>query len=201
MVLHVNTIFSYSTRWDDLGNNSANEKYFRLTRCLLGCWMQWNLSLITMKQLMVWTTGGLQWKENVRTVILHRKNIFIFLSNTGGKEITDAALSTWREGKPREEISFAQVLLRWNNCYSANFLRENFLWTLQNITSIHFSLNHWSLLVPSMRLGVCSLAGWLSAALLTSLSLFCPWSVPMWRLVCAMSFKEGVLWQDLRLGI
>ena len=38
-----------------------------------------------------------------------RKNIFIFLSNTGGKEITDAALSTWREGKPREEISFAQV--------------------------------------------------------------------------------------------
>jgi len=39
----------------------------------------------------------------------YRKNIFIFLSNTGGKEITDAALSTWREGKPREEISFAQV--------------------------------------------------------------------------------------------
>ena len=31
------------------------------------------------------------------------------MSNTGGKEITDAALSTWREGKPREEISFAQV--------------------------------------------------------------------------------------------
>lgn len=39
----------------------------------------------------------------------YRKNIFIFLSNTGGKEITDAALSTWREGKPREEISFAQL--------------------------------------------------------------------------------------------
>ena len=38
-----------------------------------------------------------------------RKNIFIFLSNTGGKEITNAALSTWREGKSREEISFAQV--------------------------------------------------------------------------------------------
>ena len=50
------------------------------------------------------------WKENVGIVILHRKNIFIFLSNTGGKEITDAALSTWREGKPREEISFAQVV-------------------------------------------------------------------------------------------
>ena len=117
--------------------------FFRLTKCLLGCWMQWNHSLITMKQLMVWTTGGVQWKENIRTVILHRKNIFIFLSNTGGKEITDAALSTWREGKPREEISFAQVLLRPNYCRSAILQQEIFLWTLENIKSVNFSWNHW----------------------------------------------------------
>ena len=52
-------------------------------------------------------------QRNVNEIVtLYRKNIFIFLSNTGGKEITDAALSTWREGKPREEISFAQVPMK-----------------------------------------------------------------------------------------
>ena len=50
----------------------------------------------------------------------YRRNIFIFLSNTGGqtplspalscscsgKEITETALATWRAGRDREVISF-----------------------------------------------------------------------------------------------
>lgn len=36
----------------------------------------------------------------------YRRNIFIFLSNTGGKEITETALNNWRSGQEREEISF-----------------------------------------------------------------------------------------------
>jgi len=39
----------------------------------------------------------------------YRRNIFIFLSNTGGKEITETALKTWREGKDREEITFTHL--------------------------------------------------------------------------------------------
>ena len=77
------------------------------------CWLQVH---VYNDQLWLKSTGQIpRWE-----LILTRKNIFIFLSNTGGKEITDAALSTWRDGKPREEISFAQVsnlaqieLLHW----------------------------------------------------------------------------------------
>ena len=92
--------------------------------------MLWSHSWITTKLLMVLITGSRpQWSTLIeihwpdfyqtnpqpgrtdfnKTKSSTRKNIFIFLSNTGGKEITDAALSTWREGKSREEISFAQV--------------------------------------------------------------------------------------------
>ena len=53
----------------------------------------------------------------------YRRNVFIFLSNTGGntttpapealppsgKEITEAALSTWRAGGQREEISLTDL--------------------------------------------------------------------------------------------
>lgn len=39
----------------------------------------------------------------------YRRNIFIFLSNTGGKEITETALATWRAGKDREAISFTDL--------------------------------------------------------------------------------------------
>lgn len=35
----------------------------------------------------------------------YRKNIFLFLSNTGGKEITQTALDSWNRGKEREQIS------------------------------------------------------------------------------------------------
>ena len=36
----------------------------------------------------------------------YRQNIFIFLSNTGGKEITKTALDSWNAGKEREVGSF-----------------------------------------------------------------------------------------------
>merc|ERR1711935_382720 len=36
----------------------------------------------------------------------YRKNIFLFLSNTGGKEITETFMNNWRDGKDRESISF-----------------------------------------------------------------------------------------------
>lgn len=39
----------------------------------------------------------------------YRRNIFIFLSNTGGKEITETALATWRAGKDRQEIAFKDL--------------------------------------------------------------------------------------------
>jgi len=39
----------------------------------------------------------------------YRGNIFLFLSNTGGKEITGAALEAWRAGRKREEISFRDL--------------------------------------------------------------------------------------------
>ena len=32
----------------------------------------------------------------------YRQNIFLFLSNTGGKEITTTALKSWNAGKQRE---------------------------------------------------------------------------------------------------
>ena len=35
----------------------------------------------------------------------YRKNIFLFLSNTGGKEITQTALDSWNTGREREQIS------------------------------------------------------------------------------------------------
>ena len=35
----------------------------------------------------------------------YRKNFFLFLSNTGGKEITQTALDSWNRGKEREKIS------------------------------------------------------------------------------------------------
>jgi len=36
----------------------------------------------------------------------YRRNIFLFLSNTGGKEITETVLNNWHAGKDREAISF-----------------------------------------------------------------------------------------------
>ena len=35
----------------------------------------------------------------------YRRNIFLFLSNTGGKEITQTALDSWNKGKERKKIS------------------------------------------------------------------------------------------------
>ena len=35
----------------------------------------------------------------------YRKNIFLFLSNTGGKEITQTALDSWNRGREGEQIS------------------------------------------------------------------------------------------------
>ena len=35
----------------------------------------------------------------------YRKNIFLFLSNTGGKEITQTALDSWNRGKERKQIT------------------------------------------------------------------------------------------------
>ena len=39
----------------------------------------------------------------------YRKNIFLFLSNTGGKEITQTALDSWNKGKEREQISIMDL--------------------------------------------------------------------------------------------
>ena len=39
----------------------------------------------------------------------YRKNIFLFLSNTGGKEITQTALDSWNTGKKREEIKISDL--------------------------------------------------------------------------------------------
>ena len=38
-----------------------------------------------------------------------RKSIFIFLSNTGGREITDIAYKTWKDGKGRESITYQDL--------------------------------------------------------------------------------------------
>merc|ERR1712228_729593 len=35
----------------------------------------------------------------------YRKNIFLFLSNTGGKEITQTALDNWNRGNERESLN------------------------------------------------------------------------------------------------
>ena len=50
--------------------------------------------------------------DNIQTQLLiclqhidgvdYRHNIFIFLSNTGGREITGVALDNWNSGKKRE---------------------------------------------------------------------------------------------------
>jgi len=39
----------------------------------------------------------------------YRRNIFIFLSNTGGKEITESALATWKAGRERQQIAFKDL--------------------------------------------------------------------------------------------
>jgi len=39
----------------------------------------------------------------------YRKNIFLFLSNTGGKEITQTALDSWNKGKQRKEITIMDL--------------------------------------------------------------------------------------------
>jgi len=36
----------------------------------------------------------------------YRRNIFLFLSNTGGKEITETFMTNWHAGKDRDSISF-----------------------------------------------------------------------------------------------
>ena len=38
-----------------------------------------------------------------------RKSIFIFLSNTGGKQITEQTYQFWREGRQREEITYKDL--------------------------------------------------------------------------------------------
>ena len=38
-----------------------------------------------------------------------RKSIFIFLSNTGGKEITKKALEHWESGRSREELTYQHL--------------------------------------------------------------------------------------------
>ena len=39
----------------------------------------------------------------------YRHNIFIFLSNTGGREITGVALDNWNSGKKREDITLTDL--------------------------------------------------------------------------------------------
>jgi len=39
----------------------------------------------------------------------YRKNVFIFLSNTGGKEITETTINNWRSGKDRTQINFSDL--------------------------------------------------------------------------------------------
>ncbi|GBN52107.1 Torsin-1B [Araneus ventricosus] len=41
--------------------------------------------------------------------VVYRKNIFIFLSNTGGNNITRVALKFWSDGKNREDIALKDV--------------------------------------------------------------------------------------------
>ena len=43
----------------------------------------------------------LDYYENIDGID-YRHNIFLFLSNTGGKEITTTALKSWNAGKQRE---------------------------------------------------------------------------------------------------
>ena len=38
-----------------------------------------------------------------------RRCIFVFLSNTGGREITEIAYKFWKEGKTRESISYVDL--------------------------------------------------------------------------------------------
>ena len=38
-----------------------------------------------------------------------RKSIFIFLSNTGGKQITEQTYQFWREGRQREDITYSDL--------------------------------------------------------------------------------------------
>ena len=38
-----------------------------------------------------------------------RRSIFLFLSNTGGREITDIAYKAWSEGKARQNISYSDL--------------------------------------------------------------------------------------------
>ncbi|XP_064082601.1 torsin-1A-like [Macrobrachium nipponense] len=50
----------------------------------------------------------IDYHENIDGVDF-RKSIFIFLSNTGGPEITRLMLEMWRKGKSREEITMADM--------------------------------------------------------------------------------------------
>ena len=38
-----------------------------------------------------------------------RRSIFVFLSNTGGREITDIAYKFWKDGKTRESITYVDL--------------------------------------------------------------------------------------------
>merc|ERR1712112_489675 len=39
----------------------------------------------------------------------YRRNIFLFLSNTGGKEITQTALNSWNKGKQSKEVTIMDL--------------------------------------------------------------------------------------------
>ena len=38
-----------------------------------------------------------------------RKSIFVFLSNTGGREITDIVYQAWKDGKSRESVIYQDL--------------------------------------------------------------------------------------------
>ena len=38
-----------------------------------------------------------------------RKSMFIFLSNTGGKQLTLKTLEAWKEGRKREDITYQEL--------------------------------------------------------------------------------------------
>lgn len=50
----------------------------------------------------------IDYHENIKGVDF-RRSIFIFLSNTGGKQITDETLQAWEDGRSREDIQYSQL--------------------------------------------------------------------------------------------
>jgi hypothetical protein len=63
----------------------------------------------------------------------YRKSIFIFLSNTGGKELTVKTLEAWRDGRKREEITSQEleelVQVRYKRKRSSfPFMRVSLTW-------------------------------------------------------------------------